>query len=145
MSLKKGREEIEPYVKLDNSMTESAAWTSLSDKAIWVYIELRKSFDYKKGGNSHLILPYSKVAWRMSFGTYSKKIQELIDYGFIKIVEHGGLPKRPTVYALSNGWEKKSIEIVDKEGREAIKLGLAKKPTFRNNINNLKGKRRWER
>ncbi len=145
MGPKKDRESTEPYVMLENSMTNSAAWTSLSDKAIWVYIELRKSFNYKKGGNNHLVLPYSKVAWRMSSGTYSKKTQELIDYRFIKIVEYGGLPKRPTVYALSNEWSKKSIEIVDKEGREAIKLGYVKKPSFRNNINNLKGKRRWER
>ena len=125
-------------------MTESAVWTGLSDKAIWVYIELRKSFNFKKGGNSHLVLPYSKVAWRMSSGTFSLKIQELIQYRFIKVVEHGGLPKRPTVYALSDEWKKKSIEIVEKEGREAIKLGLANKPSYKNNIKNLEGKRKWQ-
>lgn len=145
MSAKKGSESYEPYVKLDNSMTDSAAWTSLSDKAVWVYIELKKSFNYKKGGYSHLILPYSKVSWRMCNGTFSKKIKELINYGFIKIVEYGGLPKRPTVYALSNGWENKSREIVDKEGREAIRLGLVIKPSYKNNISNLEGRRTWER
>jgi len=142
---KKGRENIELFVKLENSMTNSAAWTALSDKAIWVYIELKKSFDYRKGGNSHLVLPYSKVSWRMNCRTYSQKIQELTRYGFIDIKERGGLYKRPNVYALSERWRNRSIEIVDKEGREAIKLGLAKKPSFKNNIKNLKGKRTWER
>ena len=66
MSIKKGRDETEPYVKLDNRMTESAAWTALSDGAVWLYIELKKQFNFKKGGYDHLVLPYSKVAWRMS-------------------------------------------------------------------------------
>lgn len=81
----------------------------------------------------------------MSNGTFSKRLKELIKYGFIKIVEHGGLPKRPTVFALSHGWKNKSIEIVDKEGREAIKLGLTNKTSYKNNIRNLEGRRRWER
>lgn len=145
MSPKKGRENIEPFVKLDNSMTDTAAWTALSDKAIWVYIELKKSFDTRKGGNNHLVLPYSKVSWRMNFHTFSIKIEELIHYGFIDIRERGGLYRRPNIYALSERWKTKSLEIVDKEGREAIKLGFAKKPSFKNNIKNLKGKRTWER
>jgi len=141
---KKGENDV-PYVMLPNSMTDSAAWTALSDKAIWVYIELRKSFDTRKGGNNHLILSYSNASWRMNFHTFSKKIEELIHYGFIDIKERGGLYRRPNVYALSERWKTRSIEIVDKEGREAIKLGFAKKPSFKNNIKNLKGKRTWER
>lgn len=144
MSGRKDKENIEPYVKLDNSMTNAAAWTSLSDKAIWVYIELRKQFKSKEGGNSHLVLPYSKVAWRMNKRTFIAKIQELIDYGFIKLVKKGGLMKNPNVYATSERWKAKSMEIVDKEGKEAIKQGLVKKPSFKNNLRNLKGKRIWE-
>lgn len=122
MSPKKGREHAESYVKLDNSMTESAAWTSLSFGAVWVYIELRKSFEYNKGGNSHLVLPYSEVSWKMNARTFKSKKQELLDKGFIRVVKHGGLMNNPTVYALSSNWEKISREIVDKEGKEARKL-----------------------
>lgn len=121
MSPKKGREHIDPYVKLDNSMTDSAAWTSLSFGAVWVYIGLRKSFNYNRGGNNHLILPYSGIRWKMNSRTFMKKKQELIDKGFIKVVKHGGLMNNPTVYALSNGWERISREIVHTEGREARK------------------------
>ena len=53
-------ENNEPYVKLENSMTESAAWTSLSFKAVWVYIELKKRFTYEHIF-SRLVLPYSAV------------------------------------------------------------------------------------
>ena len=114
-------ENIEHYVKLDNSMTESAAWTSLSSVAVWVYIELRKRFTYEHEF-SRLVLPYSTVNWKMSPHTYSKAIKELVKYGFIRYVEHGGLPRRPNVFALSDSWKKKSTEIVDIEGREAILL-----------------------
>jgi len=122
VSPKKGREHIEPYVLLENKMTDSAAWTSLSFGAVWVYIELRKSFDYNKGGNNHLILPYSQVSWKMNSRTFKSKKQELLDKGFIKVVDQGGLFNRPAVYALSNNWERISREIVGKEGREARKL-----------------------
>ncbi len=114
-------ENNERYVKLDNSMTESASWTSLSFKAVWVYIELKKRFTYEHGF-SRLVLPYSTVKWKISPSTFSKAIQELVHYGFIRYVEHGGLYRRPNVFALSETWKTKSREIVDKEGREAIIL-----------------------
>lgn len=111
----------EPYVQLLNSMTRSAAWTSLSFTAVWVYIEMKKRFTYEDGF-SHLIMPYSAVKWKMSPHTYSKAIQELVHYEFIKYVVHGGLPRRPNVFALTDAWKAKSREIVDKEGKEAILL-----------------------
>jgi len=114
-------ENNEPYVMLENSMTKSAAWTSLSFKAVWVYIELKKRFTYEHEF-SRLVLSYSGVRWKMSPSTFSKAIQELVHYGFIRYVEHGGLYRRPNVFALSEAWKAKSREIVDKEGKEAILL-----------------------
>jgi len=135
----------ERYVMLPNEMTESAAWTSLADSAVWLYIEMRKSFKYKYGGNSGLRLPYQNVAWRMAKDTYTKHMRQIMRYGFLRIVEHGGLPNRPNIYALSESWRRISREVVDKSGREAIKLGLAKKPgtkDVRINLNHRKKKRR---
>jgi len=134
---RKGKENNQRYVKLDDSMTESAAWTALSDKAIWTYIELRKQFNYKNGGNSKLILSYARINWRMSRGTFSKAIQELIHSGFIRIVQKGGLMKRSNIFALSDRWKEVSKQIVNEKGREAIRAGLAKKPSHRDNLKNL--------
>ena len=145
MSGRKGKEDIERYVKLDDSMTNSAAWTALSVLAIWAYIELRKSFNSEKGGNDRLVLPYSEVNWRMSRGTHVSKMKELVNFGFIDLVEHGGLFRRPSVYRLSMKWKRISREIVDTAGKEAIKSGLSKKPSSKNNLRNLTGKRTWER
>ncbi len=74
------------------------------------------------------MLPYSKVTWKMNSRTFKSKLKELIDKRFIRIVNPGGLPINPTVYALSNGWETKSREIVDKEGREARKMFKKRHP-----------------
>lgn len=143
MSPKKGKEWTEPYVKLDYGMLNSAAWTSLSPGAVWVYIEMRKNFNFNKGGNSHLVLSYSMVTWKMNSRTYKVKKQELIDKGFIRVVEPGGLLNNPSIYALTNDWEKISREIVDKEGREAIRIHKKKNPqqqpsALRDNIRNRK-------
>jgi DNA-binding PadR family transcriptional regulator len=125
-------------------MTESAAWTAISDRAIWLYIELKKRFEFSTG-YSRLILPYSKISWRMSRGSYFVAMRELRDFGFIKVVEQGGLYHKPSVYCLSEEWRQISVKIMDSEGREAIKRGLAKKRAHKDHLENLQGKREWER
>ena len=134
---KSKRDGYNPYVQLPYDLLDSAAWTALPDKAIWVYIELRKQFNSAQGGNLHLVLPYSSVSWRMSRGSFFAAIRHLIEYGFIIRREAGGLFRRPNVYSLSESWRTRSREIVSHEGKEAIRLGLAKKPTHRDNAKNL--------
>jgi len=133
--MRKGKKETSPFVKLDYDLLDSAAYTALSLEACWVYTELKKQFKYPQGGNDHLVLPYSKVLWRMSRQTFAKAIRALESYGFIRIVQKGGLYKRPNVYALSEGWKRRSIGIVDKEGKQAILNGLVEKRRFRGMLN----------
>jgi DNA-binding PadR family transcriptional regulator len=131
------RDGFNPYVQLPYDLLNSAAWTALPDKAVWVYIELKKQFNFDQGGNLHLVLPYSSVAWRMSRGSFFAAIRRLMEYGFIIKRESGGLFRRPNVYSLSENWRARSQEIVCREGKEAIRQGLAKKPTHRDNAKNL--------
>jgi hypothetical protein len=140
---RKGKESFEPWVKLDYIMTESAAWTSLSLAAIWVYIELRKTFNLIEGGNEHLILPYAKITWRLSRHTIAKAFRELMEFGFIRKVSCGGPQKNPNVFALSERWRERSQEIVGQRGKAAIQLRLAPKGTT-SRIKNLEGHRTWE-
>jgi DNA-binding PadR family transcriptional regulator len=123
---------------------ESAAWTSLTPSAVYVYIRLKMQFNYQKGGEGRLILPYSSLTWKFSRGTISKALKELTEFGFIKKVEAGGLQKNPNVFALSNGWIEKSKEIVSTQGKGAIQAGRVPKPTA-SRIENLEGHRLWER
>lgn len=142
---KEKSDRSDPYIKLEHYMMDSAAWTSLTDRAVWLYLELRRQFNFSKGGDNYLVLPFSKVKWRMSRGSFSKGMKELERLGFIRCMQRGGLFRRPSVYAVCNDWQQVSREIVGKEGREAIRLGYAKKPSSRNNLINLEGKRTWEK
>ena len=143
--LQRSRSAKESYVVLTYEMTESAAWTSLTDPAPWLYIELKKSFKYKLGGNSHLMLPYGQIRWRMSKPTYIKHMRQLVEFGFVRVVKRGGpLGHMPTIYALSERWKEISKEIVDKSGREAIKAGMVKKPRTKDVGRNLNGHRPHE-
>jgi len=137
-------ERVDPYVMVEHYQMDSAAWTALSDRAVWLYLELKKQFKKAQGGDSHLILPYSEVSWRMSRSSFCSGMAELCKYGFTKVVEAGGLLRKPSVYAVSQEWIEISRRIVDKEGKAAIREGLAKKPSFRNNLRNLIGSRKWE-
>jgi len=112
------------FIKLDYPLLESASWTSLSFQACWVYIQLKKQF---KGDDSKLILPYTKVRKQMSRLVFYRSIQELVDNGLIRRVSQGGLvPRRPTVYALTEAWKRISVEIVEISGDWALKQGIAK-------------------
>jgi hypothetical protein len=126
-------------------MTESAAWTSLSDGAIWLYIELMKTFNFTNGGFERMKLPFRRVAFRMSCHTFKNRIQELIHYGFIDLIEQGGLLRQANIYKRSNRWEQVSREICDKEGREAIRSGLAPKRRSQNHQANFLGREPWRK
>jgi len=141
---KSARDKCEPYLKIEHYQMNSASWTALSDRAVWLYLELRKNFNFVDGGDSRLKLPFSKVAWRMSRGSFLRGMAELEHYGFIKMIEHGGLFRKPSIYCLSMAWKDVSRQIVDKEGRAAIQLGMAKKRTTKDTLKNLIGHRRWE-
>jgi hypothetical protein len=140
---KKGFQTNDTYVKLEDRMTNSAAWTALSFKACWVYVELMKKYDHDEG-YGRLILCYAEVRWKMTATTFAAAIKELVRYGFSRIVKKGGLEHQPNVYARCDDWERISREIVTQEGKEAIRLGLARKTVSKDNLKNLVGKRTWE-
>jgi hypothetical protein len=93
-----------PFVMLPNHMTNCEAWKRLSFKAAWVYIEMRKKF---KGHNeNNITLSYREMKWKLASASFWMAIQELVEYGFIKIVKHGGLYRNATIYGLDKRWER---------------------------------------
>ena len=103
MGRNKSRKKYDgPFVMLPEYMTRSKAWKSLSCRAVWVYIEMKKK--YRGHNENNLSLTYNEVKYKMSSATFSKAIKELIKYGFIDIIRPGGLFKNCTIYGLSNRW-----------------------------------------
>jgi hypothetical protein len=99
------------YIALPWPMVSSAAFRALSSDAVWLLVQLKHQFKYAQGGDAHLILPYGDAAYHFSFGRFTRARVELEALGFIRIVERGGLYRKPTIYAASNGWEAKSKEL----------------------------------
>jgi hypothetical protein len=158
--VKKGKKNVyDPYVKLSNDMTNAAAWRVLSDPAVFILIELRKSFNSTKGGNDHLVLSYRQMLWRYSRATIKKAFDDLIEWGFIRIANPGGVEGgkgNPRVFALSDVWKRKSQELVKKFGdvsydfKEVLQKGdypdrkRAKPETCSKGLKDH-NKKRWER
>ena len=82
---------------------ESPAWKKLSRDAVWVLMEIYIKFN---GNNrSNLSLTYLEVKGKISNGTFTKAIWELIGYGFIRVRRFGRLNQNASIYELCDKWK----------------------------------------
>jgi hypothetical protein len=97
----------EPFVRLPWAMLDSAAWKRLSTNAAWLYSQMLRHFR-----NGRFVLPFADVRWKLKFGPFDRARTELIDSGFIVILERHGLDGLATVYASSDKWKEISRAIM---------------------------------
>ena len=111
-AVKKYKGDADPYVGLAWRMMDSAAFKTLSPAAVWLYVHLQRQFR-KVDGPLRLILPFGHVKYKLSWAAFTKARKELEDGGFIIIQgEHGGLFRKPNIYALTKRWEQVSVELM---------------------------------
>jgi uncharacterized membrane protein len=91
-----------PHVRLYFHMLESKAWNSLLPSSQVLYIKILK--EHRGRNENRFKLPYSQSG--CSATTTSRCLKELEKFGFIDILQHGGLFHKSNVYALSSKWEK---------------------------------------
>lgn len=121
-------------VVLYDDIIDSKAWKEISGNAVKVYIQLmRKRYiryegkgRYKRAVNDNaknlsITIDEAKKLWGMDKRTLKKAIDELIEKGFIDLIEHGFTKmsrttlirqKKPNIYGLSERFReygKKSI------------------------------------
>lgn len=75
----------------------------LTPYAVFVLVEFYRKFNGYNRNN--LSLTRSDVKGKISSATLSKKIWELIYFGFIDVIRMGRLERNCTIYALSNRWK----------------------------------------
>jgi hypothetical protein len=97
----------EPFVRLPWSMMDSAAWKSLSTSATWLYSQMLRRWH-----SGRFILPFADVRWKMVFAVFDRARQELINRGFIVILERHGLDHKANVYGPSEKWKEISRDIM---------------------------------
>jgi hypothetical protein len=96
------RPKDNPHVRLYFYMLESKAWNSISPFSHDLYIKILK--EHRGRSENKFKLPYSQSG--QSPATTAKCLKELVKWGFIKILEHGGLFHQCNIYSLSTEWQK---------------------------------------
>lgn len=103
---KAGDSENKPrYVALYHSEMDSMAFKTLSPKAVWLLIQLRRAW---RGNSDKIELPFSAVKWKLRFSAFDKARRELVEAGFLRVINPGGVSpagKNPAIYApFYEGW-----------------------------------------
>jgi hypothetical protein len=103
---KAGDSENRPrYVALFNDEIDSMAFKTLSPKAVWLLVQLRRAW---RGNSDKIGLSFAAVSWKLRFSAFDKARRELVEAGFLRVVDPGrrspgGL--NPAVYApFCEGW-----------------------------------------
>ncbi len=86
-------------------MWKSKAWRSLKGRDVQVWVHAEMEYNPTKPDGHIFCLPISQLLYLGSKNSISRSIRNLVEKGFLDIVEPGGLYNRPTKYTLSELWE----------------------------------------
>ena len=89
------------YFRLGVSLMSSEVMRSLSPSAFKIYCYMR----LESAGNKGFKFPHSKYCSYMTKPTFQKAKQELIDKGFIDIVQNNKNLRKANIYAFSERWK----------------------------------------
>ena len=106
-------------VVLEREMLRSKAYCSLTSSARTILIEVLCRRKFEKAGrrgkecwrltnNGLIVCSYSELRGKYGFAysTIWRSFKDLIDRGFLKIQDPGGLFNNPNKYALIDDWKK---------------------------------------
>ena len=103
---------IEKFIQLNLEIYDSPKWRSLKWYSKLAYLRIKRNRITKE--DKKIVLTYREILDEMSQPTFSKALKELLESGFIEIVQTGGLLKKKNYYALSNKWETILLNIPEK-------------------------------
>lgn len=108
---KPGSNTGEPFVALYFSMLGSDAWRSLKPRAQMLYINMRAQFGNGKGELQEEQFYFNRALWKKTLKLYSNDASfyadrdELIEHGFIEVLECGKTMRSKSIYRYSNRWQ----------------------------------------
>lgn len=91
------------HLRLTDNMMESPAWQQLSVYAEHVYVRMKKKFNYRNVDD--VSLTYKEGTQKMGKDRYTSALDELIDHGFIKIMDGGWTVQKATIFGFSDQWK----------------------------------------
>lgn len=102
-------------VPLYFDMLDSKVWQSLSASAIKLYLKMLRKYTakYTKGllvycNKDNISMPRSEYLEFMAKNTFEKCIDELINYGFVRVVEYKIMAgsRKVIIYGFNDMWKK---------------------------------------
>lgn len=88
------------YIRNGNTFMLHEATMSLSHASFRVYQYMK----LESGGAREFEFPYNKFKNIVSKDGFRRSLRELIDKGFIDVVERGSTTRKPNVYRFSTRW-----------------------------------------
>ncbi len=98
-----GEHEGGRHLRITLNMMESEAWSKLSSFAIHVYLLLK--IQYNGENKDNLTLTHKEGTQHMTDRRFTAALDELINYGFIYIVEYRFNTRESNIYGLSDMWK----------------------------------------
>jgi len=91
------------HIRITRDMMSSKAWKSLSVHSRVLYMEMKCK--YTGNNQNDISFTYKEAAEIMNDRTFTKSIDQLIETGFIKLIEQNWTTRRPNIYGFSDQWK----------------------------------------
>lgn len=90
------------HIRITLDMLESSAWKKLTPYSILIYLNMKAR--YTGSNENDISLTYTEASELMNPRTFTKSIDQLIELGFIELVEQNWNKRKPNVYGFSEQW-----------------------------------------
>jgi len=91
------------HIRITRSMLSSNAWKTLTVHSRVLYMEMKSK--YTGGNENDISFTYKEALEIMNDRTFTKCIDQLIDLGFIKLLEQNWTLRKPNIYGFSDQWK----------------------------------------
>jgi len=130
------------FLKIAYDMLESKAWNELNTYSMVLYFKFKKKFVRYNGTNNtnNISMPNSEYKAFMNQRTFEKAIDNLIEHGFIKVVEDRWHLRLCTIYGFSTQWkfyDTDAFNITDKDRRRKRKMSVEHISNLKKNLDKL--------
>jgi len=97
------------FIKICDDMMKAMAWQKLSIRQRGLYLELKRQFVSRSDGSTteleiYILHSQFKNNYK-SKNTLFDDVDQLIENGFIKVVQHGKYARQPNIYGFTDEWK----------------------------------------
>lgn len=107
------------HVRISMNMMESKAWKELTAHSVLLYLHMKTK--YTGNNEDNIMFKQEEGEKLMARNTFTKSIDQLIDLGFIRLVEHHVHTRFANIYGFHNMWQYYGSDKFNIKSRTKIK------------------------